>query len=53
MKARGCQFLTIPATYYDQLRLKLADSATKVAEDLDKIQELNLLVDFDDKGYLL
>lgn len=53
MKARGCQFLTIPATYYDNLRDRLKDSETKVQEDLDKIQALNILVDFDEKGYLL
>jgi 4-hydroxyphenylpyruvate dioxygenase len=53
MKARGCQFLTIPATYYDNLREKLKDSVTKVQEDLDKIQALNILVDYDEKGYLL
>jgi 4-hydroxyphenylpyruvate dioxygenase len=28
MKARGCQFLTIPTTYYDQLREKLKSSET-------------------------
>jgi len=53
MKARGCQFLTIPASYYDNLKEKLKTSPTKVQEDLDKIQELNILVDYDDKGYLL
>ena len=53
MKARGCQFLTIPETYYDQLREKLAKCGTKVAEDLDTIQALNILVDYDEKGYLL
>lgn len=53
MKARGCQFLTIPTTYYDNLREKLKSSSTKVQEDLDKVQELNILVDYDEKGYLL
>jgi 4-hydroxyphenylpyruvate dioxygenase len=53
MKARGCQFLTIPATYYDNLRVKLAECGTKVTEDLDTIQKLNILVDYDEKGYLL
>ena len=53
MKARGCQFLTIPETYYDQLREKLEKCGTKVAEDLDTIQALNILVDYDEKGYLL
>ena len=28
MKARGCNFLTIPATYYDNLRVKLAECGT-------------------------
>jgi 4-hydroxyphenylpyruvate dioxygenase len=48
MKQRGCQFLTIPVTYYDNLRKRLADSSTQVKEDLDMIQKLNLLVDFDE-----
>ena len=45
--------MTIPDTYYDQLREKLAKCGTKVAEDLDTIQALNILVDYDEKGYLL
>jgi len=53
MKARGTMFLTIPAAYYDNLKERLAGSSTKVAEDLDVIQSLNILVDFDEKGYLL
>lgn len=53
MKSRGCEFLTIPPAYYDLLRKRLAEAGTKVHEDLDKIQELNILVDFDEKGYLL
>jgi 4-hydroxyphenylpyruvate dioxygenase len=31
----------------------LKAAGTKVQEDLDIIEELNLLVDFDEKGYLL
>jgi len=37
MKARGQKFLTIPDTYYDNLRKGLADAGTKVQEDLDTI----------------
>ena len=40
MKGRGCQFLTIPDAYYDNLRKSLAKSATKVAEDMNILQEL-------------
>ena len=53
MRARGCQFLTIPDAYYDNLRVALANCGTKVQEDLDTIQKLKILVDFDEKGYLL
>lgn len=53
MKDRGCQFLTIPPTYYDNLAKRLADCGTEVQEDLEVIRKLNILVDFDEKGYLL
>lgn len=53
MKERGCQFLTIPPTYYDNLRKRLGESSLNVKEDLDMIQKLNLLCDHDEKGYLL
>jgi len=53
MKARGCRFLTIPATYYTNLRERLAQSSTKVLEDMDTLQKLNILIDFDETGYLL
>lgn len=53
MKDRGCQFLTIPPSYYDNLGKRLADKGTQVAEDLEIIRKLNILVDFDEKGYLL
>lgn len=55
LQERGVEFLTIPPEYYDDLRKRLAsvsDSFT-VAEDLDRIQALNILIDFDDHGYLL
>ncbi|KAI9296171.1 4-hydroxyphenylpyruvate dioxygenase [Neoconidiobolus thromboides FSU 785] len=53
LRARGSDFLSVPVTYYDNLRLRLKTSRTKVAEDLDVIQKLNILVDFDENGYLL
>ena len=53
MKDRGCQFLTIPPTYYDNLAKRLGDAGTQVQEDLEMIRKLNILVDFDEKGYLL
>ncbi|KAI6176766.1 4-hydroxyphenylpyruvate dioxygenase [Aphelenchoides bicaudatus] len=53
LRARGLEFLSIPNSYYDNLRKRLAVSKVKVAEDLDKLQKLHILVDFDDNGYLL
>lgn len=53
LKARGVKFLTIPKTYYTHLRARLAKSPVKVNESIDVLEELNILVDFDDKGYLL
>ena len=47
------EFLTVPKTYYDSLRERLKASPVKVLEDLDIIEELCILVDFDDNGYLL
>uniref|UniRef100_A0AAY4EMU7 4-hydroxyphenylpyruvate dioxygenase n=1 Tax=Denticeps clupeoides TaxID=299321 RepID=A0AAY4EMU7_9TELE len=53
LKARGMEFLSTPDSYYDTLREKLRTAKIKVKEDLNRLQELNILVDFDDKGYLL
>jgi 4-hydroxyphenylpyruvate dioxygenase len=53
MRARGTEFLRVPSTYYVDLRKRLQKSPVKVEEDLDKIEELGILVDFDENGYLL
>lgn len=53
LRARGMEFLTIPDEYYDVLRRRLADSKVQVKEDLKVLQELQILIDYDDNGYLL
>ncbi|XP_060786657.1 4-hydroxyphenylpyruvate dioxygenase [Neoarius graeffei] len=53
LKERGMEFMTVPDTYYEHLREKLKDSKVKVNEDISIIEELNILVDYDDNGYLL
>jgi len=53
LKKRGMKFLTIPKSYYKNLRKRLDNAGIKVKEDLDTIEKHNILVDFDDKGYLL
>lgn len=53
LRARGVDFLSVPDTYYDVLSERLEGSGIKIKEDMDAIKRLNILVDFDDKGYLL
>ncbi|XP_060075881.1 4-hydroxyphenylpyruvate dioxygenase-like [Ylistrum balloti] len=53
MKARGQEFLEIPMKYYDNLRERLKHSNIKVTENMDTLQKLRILVDFDENGYLL
>lgn len=49
LKANGIPFLDTPAVYYETLE----DRIGKIDEDLDDLRKLNILVDRDDKGYLL
>lgn len=53
MRERGVEFLSVPSAYYDNLRKRLKNAPITVKEDLDAIEKLGILVDFDDKGYLL
>jgi len=53
LRDRGVEFLTVPAQYYKDLRKRLASAEVKVQESLDEIERLSILVDFDDRGYLL
>jgi 4-hydroxyphenylpyruvate dioxygenase len=47
------KFLVPPASYYTQLRENLKESKCVIKDDLDAIQEQNILIDYDDNGYLL
>jgi len=51
LKSRGIEFLRVPQTYYDILPERVANIGVK--EDLKVIEELGILVDYDDEGYLL
>ena len=54
MKERGVEFLEkIPDAYYDNLVTGLDKAGTKVAEEMETIRKLKILVDYDEKGYLL
>ncbi|XP_064095007.1 4-hydroxyphenylpyruvate dioxygenase-like [Macrobrachium nipponense] len=53
LRERGMEFLRVPDTYYTALREKLKTSPVKIVEDMDILQQLSILVDYDDNGYLL
>mmetsp|Transcript_21908 Transcript_21908/g.32563 ORF Transcript_21908/g.32563 Transcript_21908/m.32563 type:complete len:386 (-) Transcript_21908:77-1234(-) len=53
LRQRGVPFLAVPDSYYEQLREKLKSSPITIKEDLDTLQKLKILVDHDEKGYLL
>jgi 4-hydroxyphenylpyruvate dioxygenase len=49
LRRRDIDFLRVPDTYYEYMRGRVGD----VGEDWDKLQELGILIDKDDDGYLL
>lgn len=53
MKARGVEFISVPETYYDNLKPRIAKAGLKIKEDFQQVQDLNILIDFDEGGYLL
>ncbi|KAI1165439.1 4-hydroxyphenylpyruvate dioxygenase [Nemania serpens] len=55
MRARGVEFIGVPATYYETLRhrLKTEKRSWELGQDLDTLQRLSILIDYDEGGYLL
>ena len=49
LQNRGIEFLTIPASYYDDV----LDRVGKIDEDLEPLSKLGILIDRDEEGYLL
>ncbi len=49
LQRRGIEFLSIPASYYADV----LDRVGKIDEDLAPLQQLGILIDRDDEGYLL
>ncbi len=49
MKEQGVEFLNAPRSYYDELPARVGS----IAEDVARLAELGILVDRDDKGYML
>jgi 4-hydroxyphenylpyruvate dioxygenase len=53
LKARGVEFIKVPETYYDAMELRLKKAGLKLNEDFQAIKDLDILIDFDEGGYLL
>uniref|UniRef100_A0A914HXN6 4-hydroxyphenylpyruvate dioxygenase n=1 Tax=Globodera rostochiensis TaxID=31243 RepID=A0A914HXN6_GLORO len=55
LRERGVEFLDIPNSYYDMLEKRLAGSkfSEEIGKDLGEIRKMNILMDFDEHGYLL
>jgi 4-hydroxyphenylpyruvate dioxygenase len=49
LRARGIEFLRTPETYYDDVPERIGE----IAEDIEDLKRLGILVDRDDEGYLL
>lgn len=49
LQKRGVEFLSIPPSYYETV----LDRVGKIDEDLAPLQQLGVLIDRDDQGYLL
>lgn len=49
LKANGVQFLSTPASYYEDL----LERTGPINEDIEALKALDILVDKDDKGYML
>ncbi|KAI4941707.1 hypothetical protein J4E91_010581 [Alternaria rosae] len=53
LKARGVEFIKVPETYYDSMKMRLKKSGLKLNEDFEVLKSLDILIDFDEGGYLL
>lgn len=55
LRARGVEFIAVPKTYYDTMRTRLKTERRnwELKEDLGVIERLNILIDYDEQGYLL
>lgn len=53
LKARGVEFIKVPETYYESMKLRLKKAGMVLNEDFETLRSLDILIDFDEGGYLL
>jgi 4-hydroxyphenylpyruvate dioxygenase len=55
LRARGVEFINVPETYYATMRQRLKTERRnwELKEEFETLQRLNILIDYDEGGYLL
>lgn len=53
LRKRGTQFIAVPSSYYEAMRQRLKKNNMNLEEDFAMIEKNNILIDFDEGGYLL
>ncbi|KAK5169342.1 uncharacterized protein LTR77_005317 [Saxophila tyrrhenica] len=53
LAARGIEFIKVPDSYYDLIAARLASTGLTLEQDFARLKELGILIDFDERGYLL
>ncbi|KAF7543254.1 hypothetical protein G7046_g10034 [Stylonectria norvegica] len=55
LRARGVEFINVPTTYYDTMRQRFKTDRRnwELKEDFATLERLNILIDYDEGGYLL
>ncbi|KAL2835268.1 Glyoxalase/Bleomycin resistance protein/Dihydroxybiphenyl dioxygenase [Aspergillus cavernicola] len=53
LKTRGVEFIKVPSSYYEDIKVRLKKTGLKLHEDFETIRALDILIDFDENGYLL
>lgn len=53
LKERGVEFIKVPESYYVSMRMRLEAAGMTLNEDFETLKSLDILIDFDEGGYLL
>lgn len=53
LKERGVEFIKVPETYYQAMSKRLQAAGMALDEDFEVLKSLDILIDFDEGGYLL
>jgi 4-hydroxyphenylpyruvate dioxygenase len=52
-RRRANSFFSVPETYYEDMKTRLKNQGMVLKEDFEALKSLDILIDFDQGGYLL